>query len=130
MIKITAVIVSEIICFAKSSREAVYAASQDGRLTKMADFAQSDFAPPLQIAKNCIYAVRDQGGKFGCGVILRIDSLNHVQNLYSFTGKDDDGAEPDSLVLGEDGNLYGTTKYNGANGAETIFELDLGAPAQ
>jgi uncharacterized repeat protein (TIGR03803 family) len=44
--------------------------------------------------------------------------------LHTFAGAPADGANPiGGLVLGADGNFYGTTAQGGANGNGTIFEL-------
>jgi uncharacterized repeat protein (TIGR03803 family) len=46
--------------------------------------------------------------------------------LYSFTGGSD-GANPAAgLVLGTDGNFYGTAEYGGANGSGTVFKITSG----
>ena len=50
-----------------------------------------------------------------------------VTTLYSFSGTD--GAWPNALVQGSDGDFYGTTYYGGAgtncyNGCGTIFKID------
>jgi hypothetical protein len=43
--------------------------------------------------------------------------------LYSFTGQNGDGADPNSLVLGANGIVYGTTTVGGTYGYGTVFEL-------
>ena len=51
-------------------------------------------------------------------------------NLVSFTGTNGDfpGASPYSgLVMGADGNLYGTTSQGGSNNLGTVFQLTPGA---
>jgi uncharacterized repeat protein (TIGR03803 family) len=46
--------------------------------------------------------------------------------LYNFGATSTDGGVPDAgLVFDTAGNLYGTTKYGGANGAGMVFELKL-----
>jgi uncharacterized repeat protein (TIGR03803 family) len=45
-----------------------------------------------------------------------------VQTLYSFS-VESSGIGPNSLVLGADGNLYGTTSAGGAHDAGTVFQL-------
>ncbi len=44
--------------------------------------------------------------------------------LHTFQGYPADGEQPvDSLVSDGAGNLYGTTKFGGANGVGTVFGL-------
>jgi hypothetical protein len=43
--------------------------------------------------------------------------------VYSFTGQNGDGAGPSSLVVGANGNIYGTTTGGGTYGFGTVFEL-------
>jgi len=42
--------------------------------------------------------------------------------LHTFTGQSD-GAQPNAVVLGNGGVLYGTTNYGGKSNAGTVFEL-------
>jgi uncharacterized repeat protein (TIGR03803 family) len=52
-------------------------------------------------------------GKYGCGVVFKVDKYGQETVLYSFTGQAD-GAEPgDRLLLDGAGNLYGTTGVGG-----------------
>src|SRR5258708_39597153 len=44
------------------------------------------------------------------------------QTLYAFTGGKD-GANPNAVILGADGNLYGTASGGGASNHGVVFEL-------
>jgi uncharacterized repeat protein (TIGR03803 family) len=75
----------------------------------------------------------------GCGAVFQLTPPTTSGGpwtetvIYSFTGQNGDGAFPSSsLVLGEDGSLYGTTQYGGssgscssygATGCGTVFQL-------
>lgn len=51
------------------------------------------------------------------------ESGGSVATLYSFSGGSSDGGHPmTGLILGSDGNLYGTTQQGGANGYGTVFQ--------
>src|SRR5438477_3738487 len=57
------------------------------------------------------------------GTVFRITHEGVFTNLYSLKGGDE-GAWPHfGLVLGSDGNFYGTTAYRGANFKGTIFKI-------
>jgi hypothetical protein len=58
--------------------------------------------------------VQPSGANTGCGTVFSIDSKGNEKVIYSFTGSDDGGV-PAGLVLGPDGNLYGTTTFGGAS---------------
>ena len=62
-----------------------------------------------------------------CGVVFSFTPIGpgsaRFNLLHSFTGGTSDGSEPFSLVLGSDGNLYGTTVGGGANGYGTAFQV-------
>src|SRR5579863_292359 len=47
-----------------------------------------------------------------------------LTTLHNFAGRPNDGADPyDALVLGTDGNFYGTTVTGGANNQGTVFRM-------
>jgi uncharacterized repeat protein (TIGR03803 family) len=61
------------------------------------------------------------GTNYGDGTVFRISPSGSYTSLYSFTSSG--GAEPAAgLVLGSDGNFYGTTVYGGmTNNEGTVF---------
>jgi len=80
-------------------------------------------APPVQGMDGDWYGTTNQGGNIakctynfgGCGVIYKITPSGKFKVIYTFDQAN--GANPDSpLVLGTDGNFYGTTYYGGTVG--------------
>jgi uncharacterized repeat protein (TIGR03803 family) len=67
------------------------------------------------------YGMASYGGKYGNGTVFKITTPGEFTVLHSFTaldtnGHNEDGANPlRSLVIGDDGNLYGTTRLGGKN---------------
>jgi len=82
-----------------------------------------------------LYGVTNDGGSnnvcfFGCGTVFRLTLAGSLTTLYSFCTQTGclDGRAPSSIVLGTDGNFYGTTSLGGGsaackNGCGTIFQL-------
>jgi uncharacterized repeat protein (TIGR03803 family) len=65
----------------------------------------------------------------GFGTVLRVTFAGTLTTLYNFCAqpKCTDGAIPyGGLLLGTDGNFYGTTAYGGANDDGTVFSITLG----
>ncbi len=61
----------------------------------------------------------------GCGTVFKLTPTlgGWTESiLYSFTGGND-GANPNSLLVGLDGNLYGTATEGGAYGLGVVFQL-------
>ncbi len=64
-----------------------------------------------------LYGISGSGGAYGHGAVFELTPLQGgwtEKILYSFTGGSD-GGDPTSLLLGQDGNLYGTTAGGGNN---------------
>jgi uncharacterized repeat protein (TIGR03803 family) len=59
----------------------------------------------------------------GCGTVFKITPSGGEAVLHLFAGAPADGANPEVLIQGSDGNLYGTTAIGGANNAGTVFRL-------
>src|SRR5215472_7440590 len=60
-----------------------------------------------------LYGTTSRGGANGLGTVFKIGSTGGETVLYSFTGGTDGGEPKSSLVLDNDGNLYGTTTSGG-----------------
>jgi uncharacterized repeat protein (TIGR03803 family) len=62
------------------------------------------------------------GGAYGWGTMFQITPSGTFTTLYSFTGGDDGASPVTSLILGKDGNFYGTAwPANTGNGS--IFQM-------
>jgi len=62
----------------------------------------------------------------GCGTVFMISNAGSETILHSFTGNPTDGEGPfSSLIIGANGNLYGTTMMGGAYTYGTVFELTI-----
>jgi alpha-tubulin suppressor-like RCC1 family protein len=63
-----------------------------------------------------------QSGGLGYGGVYSVNTAGQVTLIHAFTGGTSDGAIPFAgLVLGSDGNLYGTTTNGGLNKNGTVF---------
>jgi len=99
--------------------------------------------PLIQAADGNFYGITPEGGANsgpnnpcghgnaeGCGTIFQVTPSGTYTNLYTFCSQPEcaDGTGPNALVLGTDGNFYGTTGSGGANNAGTFFKLSLASP--
>lgn len=83
------------------------------------------YAPPLQGVDGNFYGTTFQGGAFGDGTVFQMTPSGPVATLYTFTGTKD-GANPASaIILGNDGNFYGTATAAGGSGHGDVFRLGL-----
>ena len=117
----------------------VFEITPSGTLTTLHSFDGSDGALPgyegtlIEGADGNLYGTATDGGTtntecgFGCGTIFKISPAGKFTTLYNFCSQMNcaDGASPsESLVLGTDGNFYGTTVAGGNSGGfGTIFKI-------
>lgn len=111
----------------------VFHITPDGMRTTLYSFTGgSDGSSPnggLVMGKDGnFYGTTMNGGANGEGTVFRITPNGTLTTIYSFSANTDDcdsaGANPKTgLVLGSDGNFYGTTQSGGANGWGTMFEI-------
>jgi len=91
-------------------------------------FGNNDVANPGGLVfdpEGSLYGTTLTGGAYGKGAVFELTPSggNWTETvLYSFTGGSD-GNSPGSLVVGIDGNLYGTTTWGGAYNAGAVFQL-------
>jgi len=98
--------------------------------------------PLVQGANGNIYGITAYGGAhnsnqfctgYGCGTVFEVTPAGKLTTIYNFCSQKQcaDGATPSALVLGTNGNFYGTTLSGGANnvdicqgsGCGTFFEI-------
>ncbi|HEY3333531.1 MAG TPA: choice-of-anchor tandem repeat GloVer-containing protein [Capsulimonadaceae bacterium] len=73
-----------------------------------------------------LYGTTSYGWPNTSGNVYVIQPDKTLSIVYSFEGAKDSVYPLSSLVQGDDGRLYGTSWYGGANNLGTVFSLDLG----
>src|SRR5580698_4069388 len=84
------------------------------------------FDPPVQGLDGNFYGTTFQGGPDNWGTVFKINSAGQLTTIYNFCAKTNcnDGANPLApLVLGTDGNFYGTTAGGGGPNHGIIFKI-------
>ena len=76
-------------------------------------------------AAGILYGTAAAGGSHGGGTAFTIDGSGAFHVLYNFCAKAAcaDGITPNALILGKDGNFYGTTLAGGKNQAGSVFRM-------
>jgi uncharacterized repeat protein (TIGR03803 family) len=107
------------------------AAAQAQTFTSLTSFNGTDGADPfyavlVQGLDGNLYGTTSARGAHGKGTVFKITPGGTVTTLYSFCAKSKcaDGSTPyGGLVLGTDGNFYGTTFVGGSLNAGTIYKI-------
>lgn len=72
------------------------------------------------------YGATYLGGASNVGTVFEVTPSGTETILHTFAGGGSDGANPSAnLVLGSDGNLYGSTYAGGPGGVGTVFKVAL-----
>ena len=69
------------------------------------------------------YGTATQGGAAGVGTVFKVTPLGLFSVLHVFTNGADGGTPRAGLLLGSDGNFYGTTSTGATGDAGTVFQL-------
>lgn len=80
----------------------------------------------VQTSNGNLYGTTYSGGAYGYGTVFKLTTSGTLTTLHSFcaqSGCPDGSNPPGTLILGSNGNFYGTTQYGGANGDGTIFRI-------
>ena len=113
----------------------VYKLTPAGVFTLLHTFAYgTDGAQPgglVQAGNGILFGVASQGGAYDEGNVFKITTSGTLTTLYSFCALSGcpDGSVPSfysSLILGSDGNFYGTTTTGGSSNYGTIFKITPG----
>jgi uncharacterized repeat protein (TIGR03803 family) len=108
----------------------IFTVTPGGTITPLVTFNESD-GYPLNAAVTLalgsdgnFYGITGaSGAPYYSGTIFEITPAGVYTVLHTFNGTTD-GAEPQSgLLLGTDGNFYGTTPYEGANRDGVVFKI-------
>jgi uncharacterized repeat protein (TIGR03803 family) len=127
---------SVAMAIASPAKTFTVVASFDGKNGDVAN------GPLLQGANGNFYGTTQNGGAhnsnqycigYGCGTVFEVTPAGKLTTIYNFCSQKNcaDGAMPSALVLGANGNFYGTTNSGGANnvdicgggGCGTFFEI-------
>lgn len=85
---------------------------------------EGPYAGPLLDKKGTLYGTTYSGGAGGYGTVFELSSTGVETVLYSFTGGDNDGRQPEAgLVMDKKDNLYGCTSAGPGNNLGVLFEL-------
>ena len=108
----------------------VFKLASDGTVTTLWSFGSgSDGQLPkgglVQASDGNFYGTTGSGGTTGYGTLFRMTPGGVETVLWNFGNGTDGFAPQGALVMGSDGNLYGTTSLGGTNASGTIFRITL-----
>ena len=105
----------------------VFKVTTNGDFTSLYSFkggndGANPYAGLAQASNGVLYGATLNGGANLIGTIFKITTNGVYSSIYSFTGGDDGGYPYGTLLLGKNGDFYGTTSY-GANSAGSVFKI-------
>jgi len=112
----------------------VYKMTLDGNLTTLYSFCTTSECPDgsgpygiIQASDGNLYGVTSNGGKFTAGTLFRVSPTGEFKVLHYFCplGNCVDAPSPTGLIQGIDGNLYGTTRFDGAHNGGVLYKMTL-----
>jgi uncharacterized repeat protein (TIGR03803 family) len=108
-----------------NNRGTIFSISTAGALVTLHSFYQGESANPGQIiqgADGSLYGLTAAAGSHLQGTVYKLTTSGTLDDLHSFCLQlgCPDGADPQALLVGSDGNFYGTA-YGGPGGE--VFEL-------
>jgi uncharacterized repeat protein (TIGR03803 family) len=108
----------------------IFKITPQGKLTTLHSFAgyptegSAPNAGLMQATNGNFYGTTTSGGAFDGGTVFEITPRGTLTTLHSFGSSATDGVAPyASLVLGRDGDLYGTTSAGGSGSDGTVFKI-------
>jgi uncharacterized repeat protein (TIGR03803 family) len=111
----------------------IFKATPQGDVTTLHKFDWNDGGYPaaglVEAAGGNFYGTTGSGGVHGAGTVLGMTPGGKMTSLYSFCAQTNcaDGDDPQAvLVVGNDGDLYGTTALGGTGDRGTIFKITPG----
>ena len=99
-----------------------FASGNDGRNSD----GERPKGPVIKGKNGDFYGTTNTGGSAGDGVVFEMTPTGTVTVLHNFGDGTvtDDGLNPTAgLVLGKDGNFYGTTDYGGSSNLGSVFKM-------
>jgi len=110
----------------------VFKISTNGALTTLYSFTGGDDGRNpqgtlVQGSDGDFYGTTSAAGAKQYGTVFEVSTNGTLTTLYTFTGGRDGALPHAGLVLGSDGNFYGTTYQGGDGGAGTVFRLTVKA---
>jgi uncharacterized repeat protein (TIGR03803 family) len=85
------------------------------------------YAPLVEDFEGNFYGTEAEGGKFNGGVVFKVTGSGKITRLHNFTdycALESYGCTPaGGLVLGSDGNLYGSTVHGGPDNDGVLFKI-------
>ena len=113
-----------------STMGTVFKITPTGSLTTLVTFTDTNGAYPeanlIVGSDGNFYGTTLDGGTVNDGTVFKMTSGGSLTTLCSFTGSNGQQPFRGGLLLGSDGNYYGTTREGGSVGDGTVFKMTPG----